>query len=346
MPILDQGYQHWTCNISGHGWRWLAVTRQGIRVGIKESKVKVLLALTWIPALILIAALCIWGLIERRTIDLAPFRGFLRDMGVGPEIAVNPRAFRREFWTICYSSFMSNELFLGMFLIVLTGSQLISQDLRFNAMPLYFSRPIRRIDYFLGKLGVIGGYLVMVMIVPALIAYVLGLAFSLDISILGDTLPLLLSVIAYGVLIAISAGTLILAISSLSRNSRYVGLIWIGLWFGSWILAAVLNDAYMSQQMGFGERDAALAAKMSQTNWRPCVSYTENLKRIGQQLMGTDACWQRLAELQPAERRPYFLGRFMGPQYPWYWSLGVLLALMALSVLILHRRVRSLDRLK
>ena len=42
----------------------------------------------------------------------------------------------------------------------------------------------------------IGGFLGMVIIVPALIAYILGLAFSLDITIVRDTFPLLLSVIA------------------------------------------------------------------------------------------------------------------------------------------------------
>ena len=45
-----------------------------------------------------------------------------------------------------------------MFLVLLVGPELISQDLRFNAMPLYFARPVRRLDYFVGKLGVIAVY--------------------------------------------------------------------------------------------------------------------------------------------------------------------------------------------
>ena len=53
--------------------------------------------------------------------------------------------------------------------------------------PLYFSRPVRRIDYFAGKLGVIAVYLSAVMIVPVLLAYVLGVAFSLDPLVLRDT---------------------------------------------------------------------------------------------------------------------------------------------------------------
>jgi hypothetical protein len=36
----------------------------------------------------------------------------------------------------------------------------------------------------------------------------------------------------------------------------------------------------------------------------------------------------------------------MNPEYPWYWSAGVLAVLFGLSVCILNFRIRSLDRLK
>ena len=74
-----------------------------------------------------------------------------------------------------------------MILVLLVGPGLISQDLRFNALPLYFSRPLRRFDYFLGKLGVIGFFLGAVAIVPAVVAYVLGVVFSLDLGVVRDT---------------------------------------------------------------------------------------------------------------------------------------------------------------
>jgi hypothetical protein len=33
-------------------------------------------------------------------------------------------------------------------------------------------------------------------------------------------------------------------------------------------------------------------------------------------------------------------------QHPWYWSAGVLVGLWVVSVVVLSRRVKSLDRLK
>src|SRR5438876_12034911 len=107
-----------------------------------------------------------------------------------------PQDYRSAVWTIFYSFFFKAELASALFLVLIVGPSLISQDLRFNALPLYFSRPLRRIDYFLGKLGVVGWFLAMVMIFPSLIAYVLGLLFSLALSIIPATPPVLRASIA------------------------------------------------------------------------------------------------------------------------------------------------------
>ena len=84
----------------------------------------------------------------------------------------------------------------------------------------------------------------------------------------------------------------------------------------------------------------------AKTNWRPLVSYTANLSRVGRQLLGTDACWRTLSELEPAYGRKRYLHQYTGPQYPWYWSAGVLAGIFGLSACILSFSVRSLDRLR
>src|SRR5262249_42238033 len=138
-------------------------------------------------------------------------------------------------------------------LVLLAGPVLISQDLRYNALPLYLSRPLRRIDYFLGKLGTVVALLGMIAIVPAVIAYILGLLFSLDSTILGDTFRILLASVGYGLIIAISAGMLILALSALSRNSRYVALFWLGVWFITGFVSTVLVNIQREEQMQSGQ---------------------------------------------------------------------------------------------
>jgi ABC-2 type transport system permease protein len=122
------------------------------------------------------------------------------------------------------------------------GPSLISRDLRFNALPLYFARPLTRLDYFLGKLGVIAALVAAVAVGPAVFAYLIGVCFSLDLSVVKDTYPVLLGSAAYGLLITLSTGPFILALSSLSRRSLYVGIAWFGLWSISGTVAVILTE--------------------------------------------------------------------------------------------------------
>jgi len=382
MPIFDQGYQHWSGELTGHTWRWLAITRHGVRIGMKNRLLRIAMMLAWLPALFLAFSLCVWGLLEQKSDLVKPLLGFLSFLG--PEILDNPKAYRVEIWTLCYEYFLLTEMRFSMIVILLVGPSLISQDLRFNAMPLYFSRPIRRIDYFLGKLGIIGYFLGLVLVVPSVIAYMLGLLFSLDISIIPDTFPLLLASVGYGLLMTISAGLLILAFSSLSRSSRYVGLFWLGIWFVTSIVGLVLEGVHREQRMHESyrkayaiEQNARMAPiprtkeeqqkqmmeqretarkiraeiyrdelEAAQRDWRPMVSYTANLSRVGKHLLRSDACWERIGQTVPEEERDRFLFDNMGPRYPWYWSLLLLAVLFGISVCILNFRVKSLDRLK
>jgi ABC-2 type transport system permease protein len=378
MPIFDQGYQHWNGTLGAQGWRWLAITRHGVRVGMKSLIMRIYLLLALAPALVLVFMLCVWGLIERKAESVSSLMGIMSFLQ--PEILAHPQHFRVEIWTLFYSQFLQIELYFAIVLILIVGPNLISQDLRFNALPLYFSRPLRRIDYFAGKLGIITAFLAMVMILPAIVGYALGLLFSLDITIIRDTFRVLLGSIAYGLVIAASAGLLMLALSSLSRSSRYTALVWLGVSFLGMSLSFVLGkvseeqrrDEHVRQIMRAqpttmpqdpAERrmrmrelqriqrkleDEFRAAELhaSERDWRPLISYRSNLERIGEQLLGTRRCWDRLSLLKSADERDRFIFDHAGPQYPWYWSAIVLAALFGLSAWILNVRVRSLDRLK
>jgi ABC-2 type transport system permease protein len=380
MPIFDQGYQHWFGKLSGHGWRWLAITRHGVRVGMKNRFVRYLLYSSWVPALALVTMLSLWGLLERRSNLITTFVQFMEFLQ--PGMVADPQHFRIDVWRLSYGYFLKTELSFSMIMILLIGPSLISQDLRFNALPLYFSRPLRRMDYFAGKMGVIVAFVGLVMIVPSIVAYIFGLLFSLDITIIRDTFGILLSSILYGLIITLSAGLLILALSALSRSSRYVALFWLGIWFVSGITASILQDVN-SQQRRFAyyrqisvtrpsdsaglsrdERTRQMRAwrqarqraqveyrigelEYSKTDWRPLVSYTSDLTRIGQALLRTNETWQRISLLQADPlARDQLLATYMGPQFPWYWSAGVLFGLSLISLWILTLSIKSLDRLK
>jgi ABC-2 type transport system permease protein len=422
VPIFDQGYQHWNGTLAGHRWRWLAVARHGIRQLRKSWVVRIMMLVAWLPALALVAALTLWGLLEQQAATVV---AFLQRM-FPPEVIASPQDYRSAVWTVAYTYFFKAELFCALFLVLTVGPSLVSRDLRFNALPLYLSRPVRRIDYFLGKLGIIAFFLAATVIAPAVGAYLLGLAFSLDLGVIRDTHRLLWASLVYGLVIALSAGTLMLALSSLSRRSIYVGLAWAGFIFlghmVSNVLMAVENDterheivqvgikqwveknppppgvemygAYPSFR-GRGSKEKGKEptaeekarekwmtswsqahselytqaedrrAARAPTNWRPLLSYGSNLDRLGEWLLDSDSAWVLLgktAERPRAMAAPLArtqgvplpsgpvndrrLANQMAWQYPWYWSAGVLGGMWLLSVFILTRRVKSLDRLK
>ncbi len=108
----------------------------------------------------------------------------------------------------------------------------------------------------------------------------------------------------------------------------------------------------------------AKEAEARRNDWLPICSYPANLERIGELTLGVEDAWITLGRaLPPPEPMMAFgpPGRFRPPPppvnerrladqmvwlFPWYWSAAVLGGLALLSVLVLTRQVKSLDRLK
>ena len=127
-------------------------------------------------------------------------------------------------WTIAYSFFFKVEIFFIMLLVLIVGPNLISQDLRFNALPLYFSRPLTADRLFPRQARrdrrVCRRWW---SIVPAVVAYVLGVCFQPRPGRFSATRWRCCSAASpTALVIVVSAGTLMLALSSLSRRSLYV----------------------------------------------------------------------------------------------------------------------------
>jgi ABC-2 type transport system permease protein len=276
MPIFDQGYQHWQGKLSGQTGRWLAITRHGVRVQLKNRWVRWSIITACVPALVMACIVCLWGLFEQGSRLLTPFLMFLQNL---PEaLKAGPRGYRTPLWTLAFRQFFDVQLFFSMIVVLRVGPDLISQDLRFNAIPLYLSRPLRRYEYFRGKLGVIAVFLAVVTIVPVILLFVLGYAFSLDLTVVRDTARLFLASLAFGAIVVFSAGLLMLAFSSLSRNSRYVGAMWFGFWIVSNLTSGVLTSTVRA-------------------DWCPLVSYTNNLLRIRDALFDAETAWNQVMGL-------------------------------------------------
>ncbi|MDX2037333.1 MAG: ABC transporter permease subunit [Isosphaeraceae bacterium] len=371
MPIFDQGYQHWDGRLSGHAFRWLAITRQGVNTMARLKAVRWVIILAWGPALLLTVFLSIWGLIEQKSELLTPFLNILQ--ALPEEIRDGPKAYRKTIWTIAYYNFYALEIYFALLITAIVGPNLISQDLRFNAIPLYFSKPLRRIDYFIGKLGVVATFIGAVTILPAVLAYVMGVSFSLEWSVITDTWPILVGAIGHGLIVCISSGTLILAISSLSKNSRYVAALWVGFWLVSGAASGILLQTVREP-------------------WCELIAYQRNIDNVRNAMLDTQGAREKIVALvESSEKKMREAMNSAGPfggfgpfggrrrpmppprprrfdvdpgddpsivanrripftpdreKAPWIWSAGVLFGLFGASAWVLTTRVKSLDRLR
>jgi ABC-2 type transport system permease protein len=296
VPVFDQGYRKWHGERTGAGRRWWTIARSGCAVALKNKWVKFLVLAGIAPCLMFAIMLALWGFVEQQA-DWAVT--FVRSAtGLSEEVLPDLKALRNIVWTIAFGAFMAGQTFYVFALVLMVGPDLISRDLRFNAIPLYLSRPLRRIDYFLGKLGVIGLLVASVIVAPAVLAFTLGAAFSLDISVVRDEFHLLAGCVGYGLVVVFSAGLLMLAMSSLSRNSRICGAMWIG-------LLVITNG------VGNGVYHATL-----EKNWL-ALSYPTLLGETCRYAINTERAYKDVVVLQEkiaenAKRASAFVGPFGG----------------------------------
>jgi len=243
MPIHEKGYRHYEGKRRGRLSRSLTIARCGISLGLKKRGLIAMVLLGVVPAFVL--AVLVYQaskpedfakLAGRFIYSSDEWRGLVGDAPTVPAI-----------WQVIFSSFLIWQLIPVAVIVTYVGPDLISRDLRVRALQLYYSRPLTRTDYLLGKLMVVGVFVAMVTCVPAVLIYVVGVILSKSIHIVADTWPTLLGIFGACLLTTVVAGVIVLACSSLSRRSGYVALVWA--------MLLVLSDAaygLVRKTMGLG----------------------------------------------------------------------------------------------
>lgn len=220
MTVREKGYTHWEGELKESGVFWIPLTRLGIKLAFQKRFFKLFYFSTFLPALIFLTGIYISERLE-------DFRFMLR--GSPPFLQISPNYFKIYF---------SNGLFLFFLVLVMifVGSGLIADDLRFNALQLYFARPLRKVDYLVGKLATLSFFILLLSLVPGLLFILFKLLFAGNFAFLRTYPWLPLAVVGYSLLLTLFFAGYALALSALSRNSRYVSLMIFGVYFASDII--------------------------------------------------------------------------------------------------------------
>jgi ABC-type transport system involved in multi-copper enzyme maturation permease subunit len=132
--------------------------------------------------------------------------------------------------------------FAGLLLLVLaTGGGCVSSDRQFNALPLYFSRPLRPRDYMLGKVLGLTGVPAAMLTLSAVIIYAQAAAYFYTPGQALRELPLLFSTIVAILLCCLLVALSMAAFSSLTKLARTATSLFIGFWFLTGVVSRVLR---------------------------------------------------------------------------------------------------------
>lgn len=138
---------------------------------------------------------------------------------------------RHTMWNWLLSTFMRYPQGLVTLMIVgLIVPPLISRDVRSRAFLLYYSRPITRFEYMLGKFSIPASVLLMVTLVPALFLYVFGVMLSPDLTVLRDTWDIPFRIVIATAVCVIPTALIGLLFSSMTQESRFAGFAWFTVW--------------------------------------------------------------------------------------------------------------------
>ena len=136
-----------------------------------------------------------------------------------------------------FRSFIGVQMVACAFLLAMVAAGLIAEDRRTGAMELYFSRPLRRRDYVLGKLLAAGLVPLTMLVAPFLLLwiFVVGMAPPHTAgAMLGLLLPGLLGAVVASVVLT----TTILGLSAIGERGSTVGVIYV---VGMVVLASLGN---------------------------------------------------------------------------------------------------------
>src|SRR4030095_2009638 len=83
-----------------------------------------------------------------------------------------------------FRDFLTQQAIFVFFIAVYAGSGLIASDRRANALQIYLSKPLSRVEYVFGKLAVLLAFLLLVTWVPAIVLLIVQVMFAGDFTFL------------------------------------------------------------------------------------------------------------------------------------------------------------------
>jgi ABC-2 type transport system permease protein len=247
VPIHDQGYRRYLGSKAAVGKAWQVITRAGVRTVLAKRSFIALMLLAWAPFVVRAVQVYIAANFQQASF-LAPraetFREFLDQQGV-----------------------------FVFFVTIYIGAGLIANDRRANALQVYLSKPLTRAEYVAGKFAILFLFLASVTWLPAILLLIVQTMFAGNFAFVQENIFLLPAITLFSLLQVLVSAMTMLALSSMSKSSRFVGIMYAGLIF--------FTAAFFQALRGITGR--------SSWAW---ISPTDTLEQIGAYIFRIDPPYQ------------------------------------------------------
>ncbi len=205
MPIHDQSYRHYTGERTPPGRSWTVIAAAGIKTMLAKRKFLGLLIVAWIPFVV-------------RAVQMYLASNFPQMSMIAPSADT-------------FRQFLDQQGVFTFFITIFTGAGLIANDLRANALQIYLSKPLGRLEYIAGKFAVLAFFLLLVTWLPATMLLLIQVIFAGNLAFLRANLYLLPAILVTTCVETTVLSLVMLALSALSKSARFVGIMYAGALF-------------------------------------------------------------------------------------------------------------------
>ena len=324
-------YQRWPARLGPDqrgaatgGWVNIAVA--GLRLEYKRPATQKLL---WM-SLAFVGGTCVLLyvlLLAEQVAGMPEARGYTELLGtlLGVDLSSVTRLaeLREVLWRAIFVLMTKGQLFWVMVIAARVGPGLICRDIKAQALPIYFSKPITPLTYLLGKWLIVAGLIAAVTLLPNVISLILSVILTGGLATWGQTLHLGWDLVVSGLGVMLFGGVLVLAISSLTSDARYVVVGWLAICLLPALAQGIVDDAVAPAQ-----REGLLS----------CISLGDNIVVLTEWLFDMSDAWAALP--LPPSVIPAALTRSAEPG----WPMVVLGMLFVGSAVLCYRQVLRFSR--
>ena len=231
--------------------------------------------------------------------------------------------YREILWNLLFLLTIKAQMFWVLLIVSAVGPGLIAHDLKHGALPIYFAKPVTPLTYLMGKWFVVASFIAMVTVVPNLLTLGLGTVIAGGLHTWSQTFDLAMGLVVSGVTLCLVGGAIVLALSSLSSDHRYVTVAWLAICLLPGIAQTIVNRVLPEE---------------STTGWLGCLSLQGNVVTLTDWLFGVREAIEA-AQLPTAEFKDALVKTVSVSN-----AAIVLAALTVGGILVSYRRVVAFSR--